>query len=188
MISIAEKSDKENLIKLWREAFEEESYAVRFYETVSFEDILVWRENEKVVSMMHVLPCFYTYDSRTYCGVYLYALATAGEYRKKGIMEKLIHAAKKRAEEKNLDFLCLIAANQALKGYYNKFGFCAVLKETKENAVLHFHKDMEEYVRWECMQERKAANTNDKTEPAEFQMICRLKEQPDCVFTGKIPY
>lgn len=188
MISTARNSDKEDLIQLWREAFSEESYAVRFYENVSFGDILVWRQEESVVSMLHALPCSYVYDGRKFCGIYLYALATVKDYQNKGIMGRLIHAARSMAEEKNLDFLSLIAANQLLYSYYEKFGFCAVRKETKAAAVLQFHKKIQEYVVWEYMQETDWENTVQKTKLAENQMIYKLKEQPSCIFSGKIPY
>lgn len=187
MISIAKYSDKESLIKLWREAFSEEPYAVRFYENAAFEDILVWREEGQAVSMLHFLPCFYVHGDRTYRGAYLYALATAKDYRKKGIMGELIKAAKTRAKEQNLDFLFLIAAERKLCGYYEKYGFC-VAGQRKETAVLHFHNKIEEYVQWECMQEADSENTSDKTVLAENQMVCRMIKQPDCIFVGNIPY
>lgn len=188
MISVADSRDRENLIQLWRETFSEESYAVRFYETVSFEEILVWREAGTVVSMLHALPCFYEYNGRTYRGIYLYALATAKDYRKKGIMGELIKAAKTRAKEQNLDFLWLIAAEPSLYAYYRKFGFHVTAETAEETAELNFHKNIEEYVQWECMQEADSENTNDKQGRWENQMICALKELPDCIFAGKIPY
>lgn len=188
MISIAEYRDKESLIKLWREAFSEEPYAVRFYENAAFEDILVWREGGEAVSMLHFLPCFYVSGGRNYRGAYLYALATAKDYQKKGIMGKLIKAAREQAERRKLDFLSLIAAELPLQDYYKKFGFRPVTKNTKETAVLHFHKNIEEYVQWECMQEADPENTIDKTVLAENQMVCTLRQQPDCIFVGKIPY
>lgn len=186
MVSTAKNSDRNNLIDLWREAFSEEACAVYFYDIVSFENIFVWRENGQAVSMLHFLPCAYQCDTMVYRGAYLYALATALPFRKKGIMGRLIEAALERAKETDLDFLCLAAANLPLCGYYKTFGFERV-KETVEAAKLHFNKNIEEFVLWERMQETQTENTN-KEKLINNQMICGLRKIPIRRFTGEIPY
>ena len=187
MVSVAEERDREYLIALWREAFSEESYAVYFYDTVSFKDIFVWREKGQVVSMLHFLPCSFAYGQKIYQGVYMYALATSLQHRKKGIMEKLIEAAKKRAEKENMDFLCLVAANPKLCGYYENFGFHTVNK-AEERARLDFSPHIKKYVLWERMQEEKTENNSVKEEIMDNQMIYGLREIPFCKFFGEIPY
>ncbi len=187
MISTAQECDRNDLTALWREAFAEESYAVYFYRIVPFEDIIVWRENERPVSMLHMLRCSFCYEERVYQGVYLYALATSKPYRNRGIMGKMIQAAKERAEKDGCGFLCLIAAAPPLCGYYETFGFDKV-DGADIKAALKFSSDLKKYVQWERMQEEKTENTSEKEDFMENQMVCRLKEIPFCKFSGEIPY
>lgn len=187
MLSMAQECDRNDLTALWREAFGQESYAVNFYQMVLFEDIIVWRANGRSVSMLHFLPCSFCFERRTYRGVYLYALATLKRYRNKGIMGKLIRAAKERAERENFDFLCLAAATPSLCGYYETFGFHKA-DGADEKISLTFLPEIQKYVQWERMQEEKTENTSEKEEFMENQMVCRLKEIPFCKFFGEIPY
>lgn len=187
MISMAQECDRNDLIDLWREAFAEEPYAVYFYNIVSFQDIIVWRENGHPVSMLHMLPCSFCFGDKTYQGGYLYALATSAVYRKKGIMGKLIHAAKERAVKSDCDFLCLAAAAPSLCAYYETFGFGRT-DGNRECAVLEFLPHIQKYVQWERMQEEKTENTSEKEDFMENQMVCCLKEIPFCRFLGEIPY
>lgn len=187
MISMAQECDRNDLIDLWREAFAEEPYAVYFYNIVSFQDIIVWRENGHPVSMLHMLPCSFCFGDKTYQGGYLYALATSAVYRKKGIMGKLIHAAKERAVKSDCDFLCLAAAAPSLCAYYETFGFGRT-DGNRECAVLEFLPHIQKYVQWERMQEEKTENTSEKEDFMENQMVCGLKEIPFCKFYGEIPY
>lgn len=187
MISMAQECDRNDLIDLWREAFAEEPYAVYFYNIVSFQDIIVWRENGHPVSMLHMLPCSFCFGDKTYQGGYLYALATSAVYRKKGIMGKLIHAAKERAVKSDCDFLCLAAAAPSLCAYYETFGFGRT-DGNRECAVLEFLPHIQKYVQWERMQEEKTENTSEKEDFMENQMVCGLKEIPFCRFLGEIPY
>ncbi|MCM1467527.1 MAG: GNAT family N-acetyltransferase [Alistipes sp.] len=187
MVSEAREQDREDLIVLWREAFLEEPYAVCFYNAVSFDDIFVWRDGERAVSMLHFLPCSFGYGRKTYRGAYLYALATLRQYRKKGIMGKLIKAAKERAEKEKLDFLCLAAANRELCGYYEAFGFRAA-DCAKESVPLDFSARVKKYARWERMREDKTENTSEKEDILKNQMIYATGGMPFCKFLGDIPY
>lgn len=187
MVSQAREQDRKDLIVLWREAFSQESYAVYFYNAVSFDDIFVWREEERAVSMLHFLPCSFVYGRKIYRGAYLYALATLRQYQKQGIMGKLIEAAKERAKEEKLDFLCLAAANQELCGYYETFGF-RVADCAKESVTLDFPAHIKKYARWERMWEEKTENTSEKEDIMKNQMVYASGGMPFCKFRGDIPY
>ena len=131
MISIAEKKDVPQLKKLWKEAFGEDVSAEMFYDGIFSQKasgrikILVERKKDiGIVSMLHYIPCCYESNNRKYNGAYLYALATAQQYRGQKIMGALIQYAIDMAESMEMDFLYLIPATDSLYEYYQRFGFC----------------------------------------------------------------
>ncbi len=146
MILFADKQDIPGLVRLWEEAFGEDELVRHFYDK-AFEEmsVLTVKEQEKIVSMLHYIPCKCKQDGVVYNGAYLYALATDKRYRGCGYMGRLIEQAKEFAKTSGLDFVFLVPASSSLYDYYKKFGFEGKLFWADE-CNLHFSQIIEEYV------------------------------------------
>lgn len=78
---------------------------------------------EMAVSAFYLIESYIEFDNKYYKGYYLYAAATLPEYRKKGLMSKLINEAVSYCKEKGFDFISLVPSNDGLYNYYTKNGF-----------------------------------------------------------------
>lgn len=109
--------DREQIISLWRSVFSEDSRedVLFFLEKSRNADCLGYFKEEKLVSMLFLIDCSYSGLN----GKYVYAVCTDEKFRNKGCSSNLINEAKKYMN----DFLWLIPANDALFGFYAKFGF-----------------------------------------------------------------
>lgn len=72
--------------------------------------------------MLFMLEAFTPDNKSGYPMRYIYACATHPDYRKQGLMGKLLNAAVEYADEKRID-LALVPANAPLFDYYKRFGF-----------------------------------------------------------------
>lgn len=122
----ASDSDKQQIYNLWKKTFgDSETVIDRFFESVlAFENVILCCDGEKAVSMLSLMPAKIVsadgQKSDAYC---VYAAATDEEYRKRGIMSKLLDFSAELAAERNADFLFLHPANEKLYSYYEKSGF-----------------------------------------------------------------
>ncbi len=117
---------KESLADLWHVVFGDDySYINRIFDDEYKNDILCFShiENGKAVSAFYLLKNTLRCDNYDYNGFYLYSAATLPEYRKMGLMSKLIHEALEYCKSEDVDFVSLVPANDGLYSYYNKFGF-----------------------------------------------------------------
>lgn len=112
------------LKKLWEDAFGEVEYADAFY-SKCFDDIDVFviRDNEKIMSVLHFVPCVYDNGTVVQNGVYFYALSTDVGYRNRGFMNRLIKEAIEEAKRRDYGFVFLIPAQRSLYEYYIRLGF-----------------------------------------------------------------
>lgn len=123
---LAEKSDKQQLYRLWESAFGDcESDIDCFFDGVlEFENIAVCHDGGKILSMLSLLPASIVFpnsrNARAYC---VYAAATDKRYRKRGIMSRLIDFAAETAANRKADMLFLHPADEMLYSYYEKNGF-----------------------------------------------------------------
>ncbi len=118
----------EQCIFLYREAFGEDDLE---FEKALFENCFKYckfiKENEKIVSMLFLLPTVLKTEEQSYKSAYIYAAATLKECRGKGYMSKLI-------KENQGDIpLFLKPANDALIKFYKNSGFKTVLAEKSAN-------------------------------------------------------
>lgn len=170
MILFANKQDVPELVRLWEEAFGEDELVRVFYESAFLEMfVLVIKENNKIISMLHYIPCRYKYGGMEYNGVYLYALATDKLYRGKGHMGRLIGQALEHATESGANFVFLVPASDGLYDFYKKFGFNDMLYRADE-CNLHFSQIIEKYVEREIA----AYGREDVAEDARCGVICFL--------------
>ena len=119
MIRFYRDSDSEEIVLLWQDAFGDGRKSVEDFLNRFGENVLVYEFDEKPVSMLTALPV--EIDGKK--GRYVYAVATAKEYRKRGFSSRLIDYLKEYILLKGESFLVLLPANGGLFGFYEKIGF-----------------------------------------------------------------
>jgi len=115
-------ADERACKKLWQEAFGDEEpfidrFLIRYY---SRRRLLSVTEEERLLSMLHLIP-FQSELGRT---LYVYGVATALDCRRRGLATKLMNEALERARKEAFDAVILIPAEEWLRGFYGRFGFC----------------------------------------------------------------
>ncbi|MBQ8503767.1 MAG: GNAT family N-acetyltransferase [Clostridia bacterium] len=117
---------KESLRDLWNVVFGDDyGYINCIYKEEYKNDILCFAEieNGKAVSAFYLLKNTLSFEGKSYQGYYLYSAATLPQYRKKGLMGKLIKEAELFCGNEGIDYISLVPANDELYNYYKKFGF-----------------------------------------------------------------
>ena len=137
MIRFAEKKDIPYIKELWDIAFgEEPDFNKYFFDNFfKYEDTLLYLE-EKPVAMLQMMP----YTLKGIGAVtYIYGATTHPDYRKKGLMGKLLEKSFEIDKARGVKGSVLIPANQGLFNYYSKFGYetlsyvdTKVMKSTNE--------------------------------------------------------
>lgn len=128
MIRNATKDMLPQLIELWGECFgDSEEYSSFFFQnkmigTDVFQNQYVYMTDEHIVSMLSVLPAVIIEEKEERLFWYVYGVATKKEYRKKGYAGRLLNHILAKAMEEDAA-VGLVPANDALFGYYKKFGF-----------------------------------------------------------------
>ena len=117
---------KKSLSDLWYTVFGDSyDYIGLIFKPEYERDIICFAEldSEKAVSAFYLIKNALRFNNRLYNGYYLYAAATLPEYRKFGIMSKLIKEAQSYCEENKIDFISLVPSEESLYSYYSRFGF-----------------------------------------------------------------
>ena len=102
MLTTPNNSDISELKALWHDIFDDDEKDIdEFFKTLFVhKNTLIWKDNNRVVSMLYMLPYEHS--------IYLYALATLPDYRGRGIMTSLINEACQIATAKGYKALFLI--------------------------------------------------------------------------------
>lgn len=122
---ISIRAYKNELIKLFKEVFSEES---RFTEMV-FEEKLCdskcfcIKENQKIVSFLYAIEKLFKSSEQLYKCVYIYGVGTKSEHRKKGYAKVLLNEAYEFFKDKDVKFLYLVPAFRELFSMYERFGY-----------------------------------------------------------------
>lgn len=159
MIRHADKHMLPQLIQLWEACFGDgEEYSSFFFShkmigTEYFENQLVYIEDDKVVSMLSILPAKIRQKNGLKTFWYIYGVATAVEYRSRGYAGNLIHYVFELAKQKNA-VVGLVPASESLYGYYEKMGF-----------QTYFYKKKIERLVDESIEDQTQCNTDYKIEP-----------------------
>lgn len=117
---------RKSLADLWHTVFGDDYDYINFIFKSEYQnDILCFAEldGEKAVSAFYLIKNILRFDGKLYSGYYLYAAATLPEYRKFGIMSKLIKQAQAFCKEKGDDFITLVPSEESLYSYYSRLGF-----------------------------------------------------------------
>jgi len=116
-LTLRESSSRE----LWQEVFGDEREFVDLFmiEVYRPENMLVKEEQGSVVSMLHIV------QMQTSLGLtgYLYAIATASEFRGRGYASQLIAEALQLMRSRGYDVAMLIPSTIEVKAFYERFGF-----------------------------------------------------------------
>lgn len=115
-------------------------YTAAFGETAYFDDLLFnscfeyceyIKSDKKIAAMLFLLPCQIAIGENIFDAKYLYAAATASEFRGRGIMTELL----KRVIDTNNDIIFLKPATDSLVDFYLKRGFEAITGVINENCI-----------------------------------------------------
>jgi hypothetical protein len=120
-VTFADRGDFEDIKTLWGTCFGDEADYIDFYLRNRFDDenMMVIREDGRVVSMTSFLPAMLKQGEEYVSVRYAYAVATLSEYRKKGYASEII----KFASEIYKEPIVLQPENEELKKYYENIGF-----------------------------------------------------------------
>ena len=115
--------------KLWEDIFKEDTpefldyyYAVKTKEN----EIYVIEDEGEIVSMLHLNPYTMRIGQELYQTHYIVAVATRTEYRRQGLMAKLMNHVIQVMKGRGEPFTFLMPANEA---YYKPFGFQFVYEQ-----------------------------------------------------------
>lgn len=125
------KDESKNLSRnLYQEVFKEdsESFVSYYYEEKTKDNqILCIKEDEEIISMLHLNPYKFRFYDKEFDIDYIVAVATKENQRRKGYMRKILSKSLLDMYEKKRLFTFLLPANIA---YYEDFDF--VLKDEKK--------------------------------------------------------
>ena len=118
-------ADLTQLHTLWKDVFGDEDGYIDLFFSGAFHASHPFAavENGEVQSVLYLLDCQLQSGGRRHDGYYLYAAATKPQYRRRGLMGKLIEEAKVYMHETGKDFIVLVPATGPLYDYYEQFGF-----------------------------------------------------------------
>lgn len=130
--------DREREIRsLWQSVFGDSREVVdTFLERHYNADLsLTEQVDGRVVAMLHIVPMR---DSEGLQAAYIYAVATAPQYRGRGCATRLIKRALQIAQERGCDYSFLIPANDSAKALYLRLGFVDSTLPTRFNFEYDF--------------------------------------------------
>jgi len=136
-------TDREEIIRLWQQCFEDERHYVEFFlENCPEENALfLYREATGIVGMMFLMPGRlvmsgndFVSEAQSALGIktyYLYALCVDEKYRGRGIANELLDFAKDYAGKDDAE-LCLVPGSARLRKYYAERGFVDAFVRTEQ--------------------------------------------------------
>ena len=106
--------------RLWKVCFGDEDAYIDFYYAHGYEaaNTFVAAEQERVVSMMTLLPVTMRTEQGSFRGRYVYAVATDPQHRGRGLMTALEAYAARMVQAQGDAFLTLVPASMPLFGMY----------------------------------------------------------------------
>ena len=131
MIRFSVNHDKEKLIELWRKVFGDSYEAINLFFDYHYDshNTLVCELDGKIVSMLYLLEGDFVISNKSHPSYYLYAAATDPQHRGRGIMAQMLEFAKQTAAYREMDYICLLPAENSLYAFYEKFGYKTVFRK-----------------------------------------------------------
>ncbi len=148
---LAEKEDMNAVCGLWQRVFGDSEETVKiFYDTFSStKNVLLCETDGKVVSILTLIETEIISPNGKNKAFCVYAAATEENYRKKGIMSRLLSFTCEIAAERKADFLFLKPASEKLYSYYEKNGFQNAFYAKKTAEYIGGEKYPYSYVKWD---------------------------------------
>lgn len=123
-------TDEEAVRDIWKQSFGDTDEYISFYleQRMTDENMLIIKQDNKVVSMASFLPVQYLHEGTYIDACYVYAVATLPAYRRKGYARKIMETAKKVYQMP----LLLAPAEESFVSYYKKMGFEPAFLHTRQ--------------------------------------------------------
>ena len=154
IIRFANKSDYNSIVTLWAKSFFDEDFARWYFEKLYREEnTLVYIQGDKIVSMLARIPFRIKGLGEV---TYIYGACTDPDYRKRGIMKRLLMYSEELDIKLNKAAIILIPENESLFEFYKKCGF-------KDYFYKYLRSDYEEDYNLEVNKNLLISNNNDKT-------------------------
>ncbi len=178
---------RKGMMGLWKNTFHDsDEYINLVFDTYFNPELMEYEERDgSIVSAMMAVPYRFGNGNNQLKGLYLCGLATNPEYRRKGIMSRMIERFAARMKNSEYSFLFLIPADTGLQRYYKDHGFVNAFYRIKEHytAVHDFNLEQENALNVEDERVSKIKRrycerivckkiSNDTTPPEDE--ICRL--------------
>lgn len=130
-ISLAASQSKASLYALWRTCFHDKDETIDLFFRRAFDaqNTVICKDGARLAAMLFLLPEKIRIQKRDYTAYYIYAAATAPEYRKRGIMSDMLTFCEQLCCARDIDFLFLVPADEALFAYYGKRGFVPAFRQ-----------------------------------------------------------
>ena len=126
MIRYGKDTDKETLMRMWKNCFPQDTDRfIRFYFDRVYvnNETLVYIENNQAVASLQIIPYQIKTANNLFLGGYISGAMTNPDYRKRGYMDKLLHASFAEMVKKGYDYAFLIPQEKKLVEMYAKYGF-----------------------------------------------------------------
>ena len=125
MMRLAVIKDIPQIRTIWKICFGDVDEYLDYYFAQLFDvnNTLLYVCDEKAVAMLQMLPAYIQLDDAQKPVQYIFAAATLPEYRKRGIMAKLIDEALKIGETRGQILSVLRPTNKKLFGFYANLGY-----------------------------------------------------------------
>ena len=121
ILRAARPADKPGLMALWQQVFGDAPTAVEaFFQAFPRRHCWVAEEEGSVVAMVHGLPQELAPDVPS---VYLYAVATAPDFRRQGLCRRLLQLAQNDLLAQGVRLVTLTPAEPSLFSYYETLGY-----------------------------------------------------------------
>lgn len=136
-----EEKDVQPIYDMYQKIFEDpEDFAKYYFEEVyKTNKVLLAKESDKILGMIHLNPYHIRINGKIYTLNYIVAVAVWKEYRRKGIMASMLEKCLNDMHKKKQPFTYLMPANRA---YYEPFQFQFVM-DWKESMINNLSKSKE---------------------------------------------
>jgi predicted acetyltransferase len=133
VIALAKDSQKEELAQLWQLCFGDPmKYIEHFFERrFDPSKTLVYLSDQRIVSVVYMLPASMYLENRYEPVQYIYAVCTHPDYRKRGIMEQMMEYACGEAAAAGQRFSALLPASDPLYDYYGRLSYREYFKKRR---------------------------------------------------------
>ena len=130
MIRLLDTFEKQNSRNIYEKCFEEDSkeYTDYYYNhRLSDNEVVVYEENGKIVSALHIIPKRIILGGKKDEAKYIYGVSTLEQYRKKGYSSQIFKEVLNKLYNNAETFTYLIPSDEQVANVYRKLGFGYVM-------------------------------------------------------------